>query len=207
MSGWLCGTVPLWCQVDCVVQYPLWCHVDCVVQYPSDVTLIVWYSSPSDVRLIVWYSTPLMSGWLCGTVPLWCHVDCVVQYPLWCQVDCVVQYPLWCQVDFVGKSIRERAVVEQYNGNGRRCPSDLVQTKPCYPKGCFHWDVSDWSSCMPQVSSRPRGECEDLQDIYLTFSDTCEKYVAYQFNEKQGLFEKLSESHLLEIVAVYSRPY
>lgn len=43
-------------------------------------------------------------------------------------------------------------VVEQYTGNGRKCPSDLVQTKPCYPKGCYRWTISDWSPCMPQVS-------------------------------------------------------
>lgn len=55
-------------------------------------------------------------------------------------------------LDFVGKSTRDRAIVEQYTGNGRKCPPDLTQTKPCYLKGCYRWNISDWSLCMPQVS-------------------------------------------------------
>ncbi|XP_061179700.1 thrombospondin type-1 domain-containing protein 7A-like [Saccostrea echinata] len=71
-----------------------------------------------------------------------------------CDVDCLVsewsQWSTCSQTCGLGKSTRERVIVEQYTGNGRKCPSDLVQSKPCYPKGCYRWNISDWSPCMPQ---------------------------------------------------------
>ncbi|KAJ8307362.1 hypothetical protein KUTeg_015446 [Tegillarca granosa] len=45
---------------------------------------------------------------------------------------------------------RDRFIVQQFLGNGRPCPTSLMQTKPCFNQGCYSWNVSDWSPCATQ---------------------------------------------------------
>ncbi|XP_048238540.1 thrombospondin type-1 domain-containing protein 7A-like isoform X1 [Haliotis rufescens] len=53
----------------------------------------------------------------------------------------------------LGVTQRNRTVIENPLGNGRRCPpeTELRQSKPCFKKGCYRWIISDWSECQAET--------------------------------------------------------
>ena len=51
-----------------------------------------------------------------------------------------------------GKLWRRRTVVQAPQGDGRQCPSQMAQWKPCLVKPCYSWQYSTWSECKSEVS-------------------------------------------------------
>lgn len=58
------------------------------------------------------------------------------------------------QTSFVfppGKMWRRRSVVQASQGDGRPCPSQMEQWKPCPVRPCYRWQYSPWSECRVEV--------------------------------------------------------
>lgn len=52
-----------------------------------------------------------------------------------------------------GKMRRQRSVVQASQGDGRPCPSQMEQWKPCPVRPCYRWQYSPWSECRVEVCS------------------------------------------------------
>ncbi|XP_036366484.1 thrombospondin type-1 domain-containing protein 7A isoform X2 [Octopus sinensis] len=50
----------------------------------------------------------------------------------------------------LGTSQRQRYVLKKAVGYGRPCSSQLTQRKPCVLRGCFRWDVTNWTECFTE---------------------------------------------------------
>lgn len=50
----------------------------------------------------------------------------------------------------LGTSQRQRYVLQEAVGLGRPCANQLIQTKPCVLRGCFRWDVTEWTECFAE---------------------------------------------------------
>lgn len=48
-------------------------------------------------------------------------------------------------------SSRTRRILQEAHEEGRLCPSQLAQTKPCPIRPCYRWLISDWSPCILEV--------------------------------------------------------
>lgn len=48
-------------------------------------------------------------------------------------------------------SSRTRRILREAHEEGRPCPSQLTQTKPCPIRPCYRWLISDWSPCTLEV--------------------------------------------------------
>uniref|UniRef100_A0AAQ6I9L7 Thrombospondin type-1 domain-containing protein 7A n=1 Tax=Anabas testudineus TaxID=64144 RepID=A0AAQ6I9L7_ANATE len=74
---------------------------------------------------------------------------CVVD----CPVSCILSdWSPWAECSHTcgsqGKHyVRTRRILQEAHEEGRPCPSQLTQTKPCPIKPCYTWLLSDWSSC------------------------------------------------------------
>ncbi|XP_018671207.2 thrombospondin type-1 domain-containing protein 7A [Ciona intestinalis] len=80
-----------------------------------------------------------------------CRVDC--------PVDCeVTEWSAWSQCSGTcGVSrhrMRVRKISRQPSRTGRKCPQELVQTRPCCAKPCYKWSLLGWTTC-----SLTRGNC------------------------------------------------
>uniref|UniRef100_A0A3B1IIX4 Thrombospondin type-1 domain-containing protein 7A n=1 Tax=Astyanax mexicanus TaxID=7994 RepID=A0A3B1IIX4_ASTMX len=73
-----------------------------------------------------------------------------------CQVDCPVSCVLsewspWTECSHTcgnqGVMSRSRRVLQEAHDEGRPCPSQLSQTKPCPIMPCFSWLLGDWTPC------------------------------------------------------------
>lgn len=51
----------------------------------------------------------------------------------------------------VGQSVRSRRILQDAQEEGRPCPNQLIQTKPCPIRPCYMWVLSDWSPCTVAV--------------------------------------------------------
>lgn len=50
-----------------------------------------------------------------------------------------------------GQSVRTRRILQEAHEEGRPCPNQLTQTKPCPIRPCYTWLLSDWSPCTVEV--------------------------------------------------------
>ncbi len=50
-----------------------------------------------------------------------------------------------------GQSVRTRRILQEAHEEGRPCPNQLIQTKPCPIRPCYTWLLSDWSPCTVEV--------------------------------------------------------
>ncbi|XP_036432693.1 thrombospondin type-1 domain-containing protein 7B [Colossoma macropomum] len=73
-----------------------------------------------------------------------------------CQVDCPVSCVLsewspWTECSHTcgnqGVMSRSRRVLQEAHDEGRPCPSQLSQTKPCPIRPCYSWLLGDWTPC------------------------------------------------------------
>ncbi|KAF5883057.1 thrombospondin type-1 domain-containing protein 7B, partial [Clarias magur] len=73
-----------------------------------------------------------------------CRVDC----PISCMLS---EWTRWTECSHTcgnqGTMIRSRRVLQEAHGEGRPCPSQLSQTKPCPIRPCYSWLLGGWSSC------------------------------------------------------------
>ncbi|XP_034747291.1 thrombospondin type-1 domain-containing protein 7A isoform X2 [Etheostoma cragini] len=76
------------------------------------------------------------------------NASCVVECPVNCQLS---DWSPWSQCTYpcglAGKLWRRRTVIQAPQGDGRPCPSQREQWKPCLVKPCYSWRYSAWSDC------------------------------------------------------------
>lgn len=56
---------------------------------------------------------------------------------------------------FEGRMTRKRTVTQPFQGDGRPCPSQMEQFKPCPIKPCYRWQYSPWEECKVEVKLVP----------------------------------------------------
>ncbi|XP_037542046.1 thrombospondin type-1 domain-containing protein 7B [Nematolebias whitei] len=123
-----------------------------------------------------WSTCQLCENAICGRGSRLRHLDCVrsdgkvvelqkckqfglinkLQLLESCVVDCPVSCILsdwspWAECSHTcgsrGHSERSRRILQEAHEEGRPCPSQLSQTKPCPIRPCYMWLLSDWSPC------------------------------------------------------------
>uniref|UniRef100_A0A8B9KDM6 Thrombospondin type-1 domain-containing protein 7A n=1 Tax=Astyanax mexicanus TaxID=7994 RepID=A0A8B9KDM6_ASTMX len=76
------------------------------------------------------------------------NASCVVECPINCQLS---DWSSWSECTHTcglsGKLWRRRTVIQASQGDGRPCPAQLEQWKPCPVKPCYSWRYSAWSPC------------------------------------------------------------
>ncbi|XP_056154112.1 thrombospondin type-1 domain-containing protein 7A [Lampris incognitus] len=76
------------------------------------------------------------------------NASCVVECPVNCQLS---DWSAWSacthSCGLAGKLWRRRTVIQAAQGDGRPCPSQMQQWKPCPVKPCYSWHYSSWSEC------------------------------------------------------------
>ncbi|XP_037119281.1 thrombospondin type-1 domain-containing protein 7A-like isoform X2 [Syngnathus acus] len=76
------------------------------------------------------------------------NASCVVECPVNCQLS---EWSAWSDCTRTcglrGKLWRRRTVIQAPQGDGRPCPSQMQQWKPCLVKPCYSWRYSGWSEC------------------------------------------------------------
>uniref|UniRef100_A0A3Q3WEJ1 Thrombospondin type-1 domain-containing protein 7A n=1 Tax=Mola mola TaxID=94237 RepID=A0A3Q3WEJ1_MOLML len=76
------------------------------------------------------------------------NASCIVECPVNCQLS---DWSLWSECThncgLAGKLWRRRTVTQAPQGDGRPCPSQMEQWKPCLVKPCYRWRYSTWSEC------------------------------------------------------------
>ncbi|XP_067467764.1 thrombospondin type-1 domain-containing protein 7A [Thunnus thynnus] len=76
------------------------------------------------------------------------NASCVVECPVNCQLS---DWSAWSECTHTcglqGKLWRRRTVIQAPQGDGRPCPSQMEQWKPCLVKPCYSWRYSAWSEC------------------------------------------------------------
>ncbi|XP_039613314.1 thrombospondin type-1 domain-containing protein 7B isoform X2 [Polypterus senegalus] len=75
-------------------------------------------------------------------------IHCLVECPVNCQLS---EWSTWTECSkscgLQGQMTRSRSIDQQSHGEGRPCPSQLTQVKPCPVKPCYTWILGDWSKC------------------------------------------------------------
>uniref|UniRef100_A0AAQ4PQQ7 Thrombospondin type-1 domain-containing protein 7A n=1 Tax=Gasterosteus aculeatus aculeatus TaxID=481459 RepID=A0AAQ4PQQ7_GASAC len=98
------------------------------------------------------------------------NISCVVECPVNCQMS---EWSPWsdcsqtCGLD--GKMWRRRSVVRAFQGDGRPCPSQTEQWKPCPVRPCYRWQYGEWSEC--RVESVVCGDGERYRNLSCFVSD------------------------------------
>lgn len=74
--------------------------------------------------------------------------SCVVD----CPVSCILSdWSPWAECSHTcgsqAQSTRTRRILQEAHEEGRPCPNQLTQTKPCPIRPCYMWLLSDWSPC------------------------------------------------------------
>uniref|UniRef100_A0AAY4ELB3 Thrombospondin type-1 domain-containing protein 7A n=1 Tax=Denticeps clupeoides TaxID=299321 RepID=A0AAY4ELB3_9TELE len=76
------------------------------------------------------------------------NASCVVECPVNCQLS---DWSPWSECTrtcgLAGKLWRRRTVIQASQGDGRPCPTQMEQWKPCPAKPCYRWRYSPWSEC------------------------------------------------------------
>ncbi|XP_041421849.1 thrombospondin type-1 domain-containing protein 7A isoform X2 [Xenopus laevis] len=76
------------------------------------------------------------------------NISCVVECPINCQLS---EWSFWSKCSkecgLQGKMLRNRTVIQPSQGDGRPCPSQMEQSKPCPVKPCYRWQYGRWSLC------------------------------------------------------------
>ncbi|XP_053189729.1 thrombospondin type-1 domain-containing protein 7A [Scomber japonicus] len=76
------------------------------------------------------------------------NASCVVECPVNCQLS---EWAAWSECTHTcglqGKLWRSRTVIQAPQGDGRPCPLQMDQWKPCLVKPCYSWRYSAWSEC------------------------------------------------------------
>ncbi|KAL2081498.1 hypothetical protein ACEWY4_023351 [Coilia grayii] len=75
-------------------------------------------------------------------------VSCFVE----CPVNCILsEWSAWTECSHTcgsqGQVVRTRSVLQAAHEEGRPCPSQLSQTKPCPIRPCYTWHLGEWSPC------------------------------------------------------------
>uniref|UniRef100_A0A8C9SY47 Thrombospondin type-1 domain-containing protein 7A n=1 Tax=Scleropages formosus TaxID=113540 RepID=A0A8C9SY47_SCLFO len=86
------------------------------------------------------------------------NASCVVECPVNCQLS---DWSPWSQCSqtcgLIGKMWRRREVIQPSQGDGRPCPPEMEQWKPCPVQPCYRWQYSPWSECRVQDATCGEG--------------------------------------------------
>ncbi|KYO26723.1 hypothetical protein Y1Q_0019191 [Alligator mississippiensis] len=92
------------------------------------------------------------------------NTSCVVECPVNCQLS---DWSPWSECSqtcgLTGKMIRRRTVNQPFQGDGRPCPSQMEQFKPCPVKPCYRWQYGQWAEC--KVEDAQCGEGTRIRNI------------------------------------------
>ncbi|XP_029444834.1 thrombospondin type-1 domain-containing protein 7A isoform X2 [Rhinatrema bivittatum] len=92
------------------------------------------------------------------------NTSCVVECPVNCQLS---EWSSWSECSqacgLSGKMLRRRTVTQPFQGDGRPCPSQMEQSKPCPVKPCYQWKYGQWSEC--KVEDAQCGEGIRIRNI------------------------------------------
>jgi len=71
--------------------------------------------------------------------------------------------------------IRRRTINQPFQGDGRPCPSQMEQFKPCPVKPCYRWKYGQWSACKVEVKAVWDFEVTELVylSLFVICSDAC----------------------------------
>uniref|UniRef100_A0A3Q2QQS7 Thrombospondin type-1 domain-containing protein 7A n=1 Tax=Fundulus heteroclitus TaxID=8078 RepID=A0A3Q2QQS7_FUNHE len=79
------------------------------------------------------------------------NASCVVECPVNCQLS---EWSTWSKCThtcgLTGKLWRAQTIIQAPQGDGRPCPSQMKQWKPCSVKPCYSWRYSAWSECQSE---------------------------------------------------------
>uniref|UniRef100_H3CL39 Thrombospondin type-1 domain-containing protein 7A n=1 Tax=Tetraodon nigroviridis TaxID=99883 RepID=H3CL39_TETNG len=102
------------------------------------------------------------------------NASCVVECPVNCQLS---DWSPWSQCThtcgLAGKLWRRRTVIQAPQGDGRPCPPQMEQWKPCLVQPCFHWRYSSWSEC--RTEGARCGEGLRVRNVSCFVSDGAEQ--------------------------------
>ncbi|KAF0026331.1 hypothetical protein F2P81_021068 [Scophthalmus maximus] len=74
--------------------------------------------------------------------------SCVVDCPVSCMLS---DWSPWAECSHTcgtqAMTVRTRRTLQEAHEEGRPCPSQLTQTRPCPIRPCYIWLLSDWSQC------------------------------------------------------------
>uniref|UniRef100_A0AAY4ECW1 Thrombospondin type-1 domain-containing protein 7A n=1 Tax=Denticeps clupeoides TaxID=299321 RepID=A0AAY4ECW1_9TELE len=70
-----------------------------------------------------------------------------------CPINCIVSaWTPWTECSQTcgnqGQMMRSRSILQPAHEEGRPCPSQLSQTKPCPIRPCYTWHLGEWSPCI-----------------------------------------------------------
>ncbi|KAL8591122.1 hypothetical protein ACOMHN_063746 [Nucella lapillus] len=86
----------------------------------------------------------------------------VVSCEIPCDQDCLrSDWSAWttCSKSCgLGVTTRQRSVVQGAVGYGRKCGERREEWRPCFLRGCYHWNVTHWSPCKTQTGVCGSGE-------------------------------------------------
>uniref|UniRef100_A0A8C7G0H7 Thrombospondin type-1 domain-containing protein 7A n=1 Tax=Oncorhynchus kisutch TaxID=8019 RepID=A0A8C7G0H7_ONCKI len=84
----------------------------------------------------------------CEEVKWQMNASCVVECPVNCQLS---DWSPWSECTqtcgLAGKLWRRRTMLQVPQGDGRTCPRQREQWKPCPVRPCYQWRYSPWSEC------------------------------------------------------------
>ncbi|XP_039199733.1 thrombospondin type-1 domain-containing protein 7A isoform X1 [Crotalus tigris] len=98
------------------------------------------------------------------------NTSCMVECPVNCQLS---DWSLWSECSqacgLTGRMTRKRTVTQPFQGDGRPCPSQMEQFKPCPVKPCYRWQHSPWEEC--KVEDAQCGEGTRTRNIFCVVYD------------------------------------
>uniref|UniRef100_A0A4W4FBY4 Thrombospondin type-1 domain-containing protein 7A n=1 Tax=Electrophorus electricus TaxID=8005 RepID=A0A4W4FBY4_ELEEL len=98
------------------------------------------------------------------------NTSCAVECPVNCQLS---EWSPWTECSqscgLEGKMFRRRTVLQASQGDGRPCPRQLEQWKPCPVRPCYRWQYSPWSEC--RVEDVVCGEGRRFRNLSCFVSD------------------------------------
>lgn len=83
-------------------------------------------------------------------------------------------------------------MIQAPQGDGRPCPSQMEQWKPCLVKPCFSWRYSAWSECKSEVSQPP--SC--------CLSENCIHFEMFHYNIGKDIYFFSLSASVFRIVEV-----
>uniref|UniRef100_A0A3Q2FT45 Thrombospondin, type I, domain containing 7Aa n=1 Tax=Cyprinodon variegatus TaxID=28743 RepID=A0A3Q2FT45_CYPVA len=132
------------------------------------------------------------------------NASCVVECPVNCQLS---EWSAWSECThtcgLAGKLLRTRTVIQAPQGDGRPCPSQMKQWKPCLVKPCYSWRYSPWSDCKSEVTNSSSFliaiECEKLKVRSRSSPTDVDNFTPWRETQTLrliSLFEKQSDCHV-----------
>ncbi|XP_026533553.1 thrombospondin type-1 domain-containing protein 7A isoform X1 [Notechis scutatus] len=98
------------------------------------------------------------------------NTSCMVECPVNCQLS---DWSPWSECSqgcgLTGRMTRKRTIIQPFQGDGRPCPSQMEQFKPCPVKPCYRWQYSSWEEC--RVEDAQCGEGTRTRNIFCVVYD------------------------------------